>query len=467
MEKLVNRVRGVLLDIMTDTGLFALAIFLYTTFSGAAYWTQFGDSYFLVLRYLLIPWGAMLLVTRFQRAQQKRLFSADTVVLGLLVVWMIVPFGLRFGITYSNLSNWFCYPVVFFGIYAKLKEEEPERRAQELDRLCAFSAAVSFVLGVALLYTVVTVQAFGKAYGGFAFGVESNGVLCAGVNPNPTAMMAAALAMLGLTGAVRRRHPLAKAAHLIPAVMMALVVVFTQSRTSRLALLLGLAVSAYGALCTGLKGRAAVRHGAGIACALAVLVLGYAGADALTRAAVAHYRGEPVLVASAVAEEAQPEKTPVPAAANAKVRQGYDNTFSMRTLRWKQLFAFWRENPKYLLIGNGVGRSGGIVVLEAFDGGADWAFVHNAFLEFIADFGLIGFAILLAFFVLILRPVLRAFYARGDAHETGMHVLAGLAVAMLVTGAMESFLLQTFTPANTMFFLTLGILTAAGQRAAR
>ena len=301
MEKLTVRVRGALLALLSDAGLFAFVSFVFAAFGDIGLLKWYQEPLGLISQYVLTPWGVALVALRLARAQERRLGGADTALLALLVAWIIVPFAARFGVTFNNISSWHGYTVVFFGLYAMLTEEDPARRARELDRICALGAALSLALGCVLLYAAATAQLLGTQYGGYGFGVMG-GMLYAGKHYNLTGMILVSLAMLCLTGAARRRHPLAKAAHLLPFAMMAVCVVLTQSRTARLSMLLGLAVCAYGALCTRLSGRAALRHGAGIACALAVLVLGYVGADAMTRVAVAHYNGGDALVASASAE---------------------------------------------------------------------------------------------------------------------------------------------------------------------
>ena len=87
MEKLIDRARGVLLDIFADPGLFALLYFLHAAFSGASVLKPYSEVLFLVQRYLLIPWGVGLCMMRLQRAQSKRLFSAEVAVLALLIAW--------------------------------------------------------------------------------------------------------------------------------------------------------------------------------------------------------------------------------------------------------------------------------------------------------------------------------------------------------------------------------------------
>ena len=76
---------------------------------------------------------------------------------------------------------------------------------------------------------------------------------------------------------------------------------------------------------------------------------------------------------------------------------------------------------------------------------------------------LIGFALLAAFFAVIARPVLRAFYARGAGRFAGTHALCALAVAALATGMMESAPLGAMTPMNTMLCLALAMLAGAGR----
>lgn len=458
IEKITDALRRALLALLDDAGLFAFVAFVFASFSGSGLLKWYQEPIGLISSYVITPWGLILCVRRLARAQERGLHAADTAVLAVLVAWIIVPFALRFGVTFNNISGWHGYTVVFFGIYSMLREEEPARRAHELDRLCALSAALAFALGGGLLYCAATVQMLGLDLTDIGFGV-SEGMLWAGQHYNVTGMIAVMLLMLCLTGASRRVHPLAKAAHLIPAAMMAVVVVLTQSRTARLSMLLGLGVLVYGALCTRVRGRALVRHGVGIACAVAVMVVGYAGASALTDAAVAHYNGADTLVASAAAEEAEPAVQ----TEEHEVRAGVDASFSDRTTIWKNLFALWRENPRHLLIGNGIGRTGSRIVAGTIHEANGAVAVHNTYLQFIADFGLIGFLLLAAFMIIILRPVLRAFYASGEGRFAGAHALCALVIAALATGMMESAPLGAMTPMNIMLYVALGVLAGEGR----
>lgn len=63
---------------------------------------------------------------------------------------------------------------------------------------------------------------------------------------------------------------------------------------------------------------------------------------------------------------------------------------------------------------------------------------HNAYLGFITNYGLIGFALLCCFFGSMAGPMCRAFFApKGRAHA-GDRVLAMIVVAALLTSLMES-----------------------------
>lgn len=82
--------------------------------------------------------------------------------------------------------------------------------------------------------------------------------LWAGVHYNSTGMIALCLCMMSLLACSCTKNPLLKAVCVIPAAMSAVVVVLTQSRTSRYALLLALAIGAFDLLRRALA--AAVRE---------------------------------------------------------------------------------------------------------------------------------------------------------------------------------------------------------------
>ena len=455
MEKITLTIRRAVLAVLGDVGLYAFVAFLFASFSDTQFF-MYVESANVLRTYIVLPWGLALCLLRFERAQARRLAAIDMGLLGVLMLWIIVPFAMRFGLTFDNAESWSNHAIACFAIYAILREEEPERRARIIDRFCAVTAAFAFVFGALLLYCAISMQTFGSSKSGNLFGVV-RGNLYAGIHYNLTAMISLALMMFCLVGVARRKHPLARVAHAIPAAMMAVVVVLTQSRTSRIAVLVGLGVTAYGVLSTRMHARAVVRHATGIVCALAIFVVGHTAADALTRAAVAHYNGEPVFVAAAVAEEVQP--TPKP---EHMVRPEGEMTFTGRTTIWKHFVEIWKENPRHLIIGNGAGRAN-LMVGERMGYKPGYSVAaHNGVIQYIADYGLIGFLLLAAFFVSILRPMLRAFYAHGEKHVAGTHVWGGLIAATLTISLMEVQPLTAMTSINSALCIALGVLAGEG-----
>ena len=231
-----------------------------------------------------------------------------------------------------------------------------------------------------------------------------------------------------------------------------------------------------------------MRHAAGIACAVFVLLAGYIAAGRLTDAAVAHYTSvQQTRLAQAASATAAPEQIPETAAPAASAepelpdaaaspavnpsptpvkfaaRVAVDATLNDRTNLWKNLFAFWRENPKYMVIGLGTGRIGRIIAPGTSHEWKGTAAVHNGFLQFAADYGLIGLALLLAFFLTVLRPVLRVFFARGESAYPGGRALCMLVIAVLATSMVETPPLAAMSPMNMLLFYALAILCAQGR----
>lgn len=123
----------------------------------------------------------------------------------------------------------------------------------------------------------------------------------------------------------------------------------------------------------------------------------------------------------------------------------------------------WKENPKYLLIGHGISKIGHLVTEDTIHEGRESVSIHNAYLQFTADYGLIAFALLCVFFGLIAVPVLRVLAARGGARRPGYGALGGIVAASLLTGMMESAPLGAMTPMNMMLFFSLALLFARGR----
>jgi len=462
MEKMIAAVKRFVMGVISDEALYLFFAFLFGTALNSSLFLWYREPINLLTSYVLIPWSIALCVLRLNRAQPRELMQRDTGLLTLMFLWVTVPFYLRFGVTFNNVTNWYGQAVVFFAVYAMTREEEKARRDAMLDRLCALFAALSFAYAGVLLTCAATGQFYELSAGVERVGVTGGGNLQSGVHYNITGMESVCMLMMCMVGVSRRRHMLTKLLHLIPGVMMLLVVVLTQSRTARYSVLLAFAVGTYGALCTRLAlPKKALCHAAAVIAAAAVLVGGYVGAGMVTDAALKHYSGEKPVFQLAAAEEAAGAGA---AARTMEAREAVDATFSDRTNIWKNLFELWKENPKYLVIGNGIGRTGSRIVKGTIHEQAGAVAVHNTYLQLLADFGIVGAAILLAFFLTVASPALRVFFAKGERRFAGGHALCMLVIAILATGMMESQPLGANTPMNMMLYYALAILCAEGRQ---
>ena len=488
VDRTISLMRQGLLFLVSDQGLYLFTAFLFGTVFNSRIFQWYSEIVNVLSSYAVIPWGVALCVLRLRRADVRDLRSADTGLLTLLLLWLVVPFFIRYGATFNNVTSWNSHCVLFFAVYALTREDAPHRRAAMLDRVCALFAVLSVVAGAALLYAAWTLRTFGPGTRDWTFGIFDSS-LCAGYDRNSLGMNATCCLMMCIVGVCRRKSLVGKLAHAVPAVMMLVVVVLTQSRASRYAVLLALAAGTYGAVAASrLAGKGAVRHAAGIACAVFVLLAGYIAAGRLTDAAVAHYTSvQQTRLAQAASATAAPEQIPETAAPAASAepelpdaaaspavnpsptpvkfaaRVAVDATLNDRTNLWKNLFAFWRENPKYMVIGLGTGRIGRIIAPGTSHEIKGTAAVHNGFLQFAADYGLIGLALLLAFFLTVLRPVLRVFFARGESAYPGGRALCMLVIAVLATSMVESTPLAAMSPMNMLLFYALAILCAQGR----
>lgn len=139
---------------------------------------------------------------------------------------------------------------------------------------------------------------------------------------------------------------------------------------------------------------------------------------------------EASVFAPAVAEEAQQPDEPQAADKQALLGRGFgDMTFTDRTTIWGKVIAAWLEEPKNMVIGFGLGKISAIT---------DGMTTHNAYLGFITNYGLIGFALLCCFFGSMAGPMCRAFFAPKGRTHAGDRVLAMIVVAALLTSLMES-----------------------------
>lgn len=539
MKKLSGAVRRMLLDIAGNESLFLFAAFISAgvlSMGPLAWYREATDAF---ANYVVVPWGMALCLLRLERRVKRGDAPArtDVTALFVLLMWVIVPFALRFGLTFNNATSWHGSAVVYFGIYAMVTEETPERRERLFDLACALFGALSLVIGGALLYCAATAQAFGVGLGGYGFGLCDGIYLCNGLHYNITGMIAVCCAMMSLAGCGRSRHVIGKLAYALAACVMMAVIVLTQSRTARYALILALAAGCYRvAVSRARTGGVARRQIVGVAAAAVMAAVGYMGASLLTNAALARYeqvtgarlaaqaaqpaddapagiadpaaetqaeaqsaenaqmentesaaetaepdqaatvgeepaqapQGEPDTADAAVQPEAGNEGAAAIAVIGADVqleaREAVDATLSGRTDVWKNLIRLWREEPKHFLIGNGVGRTGSRVVEGTIHEANGAVAIHNTYLQFIADFGLVGMLLLCAFVATILRPVLRVFLGRQSG--PGYLALCMLVLASLLTGMMESAPLGAMTPMNMVLFFALALLTAHGREQA-
>ncbi len=462
MERAIAGFRSGIMALISDESLYLLFAFLFAGVLNSDLFVWQREQIDLLDRYVMIPWGIMLCVLRLVRADAKTLMKPDTGLLTLLFLWVTAPFLLRFGVTFNNITSAVGHAVAFFAVYATTREEAPQSRDAMLNRLCAGFALLSFVWGGMLLLSAWTGYTF--EHGAEIFGVTAQGMLQAGVHYNHTGMSSITMLMMCLVGVSRARGWPARIACAVPAAMMALVVVLTQSRTARYSMLLAFAVGTYGALCVRLAFRRAwLRPIAALAAACAVLVGGYVGADRVTEAALAHYSGRTPIIAQAAVEEAEAEAGEAPLGQEpVDARVAVDATFSDRTNIWRNLIDLWKEEPKYMIIGNGVGRTGSRIVEDTIHESAGAVAVHNTYLQLVADFGLIGAGMLLAFFAVVFRPALRVFFAPPDG--SGGRALCMLVTAVLATGMMESQPLGAMTPMNMMLYYALAVLCAKGRQ---
>ena len=490
VNKAACTVRHALLWFISNEALFLFFAFMFTFSSlfrmDPLLWYR--DQIDTFVTCFILSWGAALCVLRLERRVQigQPQARADTVILFILLVWLVVPFAIRFGFTSANIYCWFNHIVVFFGVYAFVTDADRRQLEGMIDLVSALFAALSFVLGILTLYCVLTVQNLGEVpvstlTDGRVFGLVGSDFFTFGIHYNDTGMISVCCALLSLVGFCRRKHLLTRLMHLIPAVMMMLVVVLCQSRTSRYALLGALAVGCYGLLGDRLPIRRGIaRHAVALACALVVLVDGYLAADITTNAALGHYarvrtariadtaaHSSAIPSPSAVPAQEEDDNSPVDASITARdARPAVDSTFSDRTIIWANLFEFWREYPKYFIIGNGMHRTGSLLVKNTMNTTVDAVATHNMYLQFIADYGIVGFAMLAAFLALIAIRALRVFFARQPEPSPGARVFVMIVVSQLLIGLMESTPLSAFSAPNLVLFFSLAVLYSLGAKEA-
>ena len=521
-------IRDIMLAVFGNEALFLIVAFLYATLADNAIAAWYREPVNLLYGYIVIPWGAALCLLRLQRrASSLEPARADVVTLFVLYLWILVPFAIRFGFTGKNATAWHGYAVMFFGIYASISERKQREREMLMATMSVLSAVFAYVFCGALLFCAWSGTVYAAGLGTFGFGVV-NGWLCSGVHYNITGMIAISLCMMCVMGVGYYRNILLKLFCLIPAVMSMAVIVLSQSRTSRYALLAVLAAAAFDGVRRALCRRnAAAGLLAAVLAGAVVLGGGYWGADRMTRAAIAHYNqlAYDAALQAALAEQAEApvepsaeetaeettteapvepstgettveapvepsaEEVPVEPSAEetmaeppvqeaaaeptvpeiqisevqARVLANTDGSFSNRTDIWRAVFMFWRDNPKMMMIGNGVNQTGHKI--GQYISWTDGVAVHNAYLQWAADFGLIGLAPQIVFLAIAVWQTIRVFFAL--RRPRGALGLCMMAFAGLLVGMMESATLNAMLPINLMFMFALAQLSAMSRDVAK
>lgn len=506
-------IRDIVLAVFGNEALFLIVTFLYATLGDSAIVAWYREPMSLLYGYIVVPWGAALCLLRLQRrASSLEPARADVVTLFVLYLWILVPFAIRFGFTGKNVTAWHGYAVMFFGIYASISERKQREREMLMATMSVLSAVFAYVFCGALLFCAWSGTIYAADLGPFGFGAVE-GWLCSGVHYNITGMIVISLCMMCVMGVGYHRNILLKLFCLIPAVMSMAVIVLTQSRTSRYALLAVLAAAAFDGVRRALCRRnVAAGLLAAVLAGAVVLGGGYWGADRMTRAAVAHYNQlaydaalQAALAEQAEAQQAEPsaeeapeaqptessaEEAPVEAVepsaeevseasveaaaepavpeiqiseVQARELANTDGSFSNRTDIWRAVFMLWRDNPKMMMIGNGVNQTGHKI--GQYISWTDGVAVHNAYLQWAADFGLVGLVPQIVFLAIAVWQTIRVFFA--SKRPRGALGLCMMAFAGLLIGMMESATLSAMLPINLMFMFALAQLSAMSRDIAK
>lgn len=469
LRKITEKIREMMISLIGNECMFMFSSFFVigVLTIGPLRWHR--EAVDMFERYVLTPWGIVLCVMHLQRGKERALLPVrwDLSILTVLAMWIIVPFGLRFGMTFNNVSSWHGFLSAYFGIYAMTSMEGEIQRRKMTELAAGLFALLSLGLGIPAIYCVLTGVQFGVGVDVYAFGVAKDGMFRIGLHHNNTGMIAMLCTLMCLVGMSCRRKLTTKMLYLIPALMMGVVVVLSQSRTSRYSLIFALGLWCYGAIACADRGKwsKVVRHMAGMLAGAVLMVVLYVGASMLTDAALEHYayvragvqRQTAVhLIADAYAQEEAPAQETEIKVQDA--RGAGEASFTGRTLIWKNLFKIWRENPKHFVIGQGVGRTGSRVVEGTLLEAEGAATMHNTYLQFAADFGLTGFMLLAAFLLVVAGSVLRVFYAEKGKRRPEDRALCALVAACLLTGMMEVEPFASMCYCNALLLFVLGLL---------
>lgn len=460
-DRFVSMIRRWAVGILSCTGMVVVMQFLFSGILVMDWPIWYQEPLELIRRYMIVPWSSALgLLCLYERNRLREKTSVRYILLMLLLLWIIVPFGMRFGFTFNNVTSWSNAFIAFVSVYIMTNWHDLATRERDLNVACLCMLVISLAWGGLLLLCAATVQAIELGAGGYVFGIsiQKQGCLTSGMHYNNTGMLAVCLYFMNLAGSARSKTKLCKALYGLAAGMMVVVTVLTQSRTARYSLLIASAIMAFGWLFGCLNRKPFLLRGAAAAgLAAVILVGGYFAADALTNAAVQSYTQQGVVTKVLAEEETGREK-----AADSDVfvvRGAGETSFTGRTTFWKNALKYWKENPKYLLIGHGVG---GFSTYAAAGTGIGGVMLHNAYLQVIADYGLIGALLYAGFMFLMIRPVICSLFAAGG--RTGHRALGALVVACLVTGFMESIPLAPLSAMNLMMIFALAHLSGEDKQ---
>lgn len=455
-EKGMNAIRRMLAGLLSCPGVFIVGFLVVSGVLAMDWPIWYSEPLAQIRAYMLVPWGAglgMLCIVR--RSERKEKFRLDFFVLTMLLLWIVVPFGWRFGFTFNNVNSWHNAFVAFVGIYMMTAMQDRRARAQNLDAACVGVLLVSLVWGGLLLLCAGTATSIDLGAGGYGFGVQFQeyGCLCGGMHYNTTAMIAVCCSFMNMCGFARSKFKVIKAIYALGMAMMIAVVVLTQSRTGRYALLAAMAFGVFSWCFQVLKEQKRVlRIGASLCLAAFILVGGFIGADLFTKAAIESYQERGVM--SAALAEGNEQAVDQTQQGSLQARDISDTGLSGRMDIWKNTVSYWMDNPKHFLIGCGVGKIGSRIVQGTIHESIGAVQLHNGYLQFMADYGIVGFALLAAFLMLQIRGVWMAFF--GNASIRGHRAMGMLVLACLMTGMMESTPIAPLGLMNAFLFYALG-----------
>ena len=178
-QKVAKNIRTMFLSAAQNVGLFVFTAFFVTGTLCMEPMAWYRTQIDLVNQYVVLPWGMALCLLRLER-RRNALNDAtrrDVQALFALLLWIVVPFVLRFGITFNNVGAWYNHTVVYFGIYAFLSEMDGQEREKTFDLFVLLCGVMTFILSGALLYceaTATTIYAGAQSIG---FGLGSKRII--------------------------------------------------------------------------------------------------------------------------------------------------------------------------------------------------------------------------------------------------------------------------------------------------